>query len=941
MPKSFISFDEYLEKAIVGLGKSGLVWEGIKKIEEINYEDEVYDFTVEHKDHNFIANSFLISNCIGGVAAFDVENGGVISPGGIGFDINCGMRLVTTNLTYKDVKPKLKQLVDNLFERVPAGVGSSGFVKLNKQQFKEVIEDGSEWCVKNGYGWDEDLSVTEEEGKMKGADSSKVSSKAIERGLNQIGTLGSGNHYLEIQRVKQENIFDKEIAKKFGLFDDQIVIMFHCLPGDSRILTEHGCWIKIKDLENKKTKIKCFDTITHELLDTEIEEFYKIHKKEKMYKIKTKNGKEITATEDHPFLTKDGLKIIKELKIGEKVSILPYEGVEYEEPSDKVIIKEEDIRKIHNSDKIVNELKEKNLLPLRMNSWQLPILTKLVGYVTGDGHIRKSGLGWRFSVMGDEEDLKKTALDINKLGFYVSKIKKRETKGIITNVLNKKTEINGISNVIECYNSLLSLLLIALETPRGRKTTVDFQVPKWIFRTPLWIQRLYLAGYFGAELTKPILTKSQKKYEYIERPTAAVYKIERLETSGYTFLQQISQLLKKFSIISKVVEERNGGRITNQGRTIKLILRISSDLENIRKLFLKIGYEYCKRKTIESSHVLHFIESKLNTIKEKANELNINVRALKFKPYQYNFSSPIFSRFNFFKYNPPTPVLFDEITDIKEIENKEQFVYDIRIKNKNHNFIADNFIVGNCGSRGGGHQIATDYLSIFLKVMEPKYGIKILDRELACAPFNSKEGQDYFAAMKCGINMSYANRQVILHRIREVFSKVFNKSAEDLEMHQIYDVAHNTAKLEEYKIDGKIKKLLVHRKGSTRAFPPGHEEIPKKYQEIGQPVILGGSMESGSYLLVGTKKGEETFYSTAHGSGRTMSRMQAKRTWRGDKLQKDMENKGIYVKTKSFSGLAEEAGGAYKDVDEVCRTAEEAGISKRVLKLIPIGNVKG
>jgi len=383
------------------------------------------------------------------------------------------MRLVTTNLTYKDVKPKLKQLVDNLFERVPAGVGSSGFVRLNKQQFKNIIEEGSEWCVKNGYGWDEDLTVTEEEGKMKGADSSKVSSKAIERGLNQIGTLGSGNHYLEIQRVKNENIFNKEIAKKFGLFDDQIVVMFHC------------------------------------------------------------------------------------------------------------------------------------------------------------------------------------------------------------------------------------------------------------------------------------------------------------------------------------------------------------------------------------------------------------------------------------------------------------------------------------GSRGFGHQTATDYLQDFLKVMEPKYGIKILDRELACAPFNSKEGQDYFAAMKCGINMSYANRQVILHRIREVFSKVFNKSAEDLEMHQIYDVAHNTAKLEEYKIDGKIKKLLVHRKGSTRAFPPGHDEIPKKYNEIGQPVILGGSMETGSYLLVGTKNGEETFYSTAHGSGRTMSRMQAKRTWRGDKLQKDMEKQGIYVKTKSFSGLAEEAGGAYKDVDEVCETAEKAGISKRVVKLIPIGNVKG
>ncbi len=410
---------------------------------------------------------------IGGVAAFDVENEGVISPGGIGFDINCGMRLVKTNLTYKEVQPKLKELTDNLFRRVPAGVGSEGFVKLNKQEFKTVIEDGAKWCVKNNYGWEEDLEFTEAEGCMKDSDSNKVSNKAIERGIKQIGTLGSGNHYLEIQRVKDENIFDKNLAKKLGLFDDQIVIMFHC------------------------------------------------------------------------------------------------------------------------------------------------------------------------------------------------------------------------------------------------------------------------------------------------------------------------------------------------------------------------------------------------------------------------------------------------------------------------------------GSRGFGHQVATDYLRVFLDVMEKKYKIKILDRELACAPFNSPEGQDYFAAMKCGINMSFANRQVILYRIREVFSKIFNQSPESLEMHQIYDVAHNTAKLEEHKIDGKIKTLLVHRKGSTRSFPPGHKELPKKYQEIGQPVILGGSMETGSYLLSGMKEGSSTFYSTAHGSGRTMSRMKAKKIWNGQTLQKDMEKHGIYVRTTSFSGLAEEAGGAYKSVDEVCETAEKAGISRRIVKLVPLGNVKG
>jgi tRNA-splicing ligase RtcB (3'-phosphate/5'-hydroxy nucleic acid ligase) len=411
---------------------------------------------------------------IGGVAAFDVENEGVISPGGIGFDINCGMRLVLTNLTYKDVKPKLKQLVDRLFERVPAGVGSTGFVKLTPEKFKEVITSGSKWCIENGYGWKEDLERTEENGCMKGADASKVSEKAISRGLKQIGTLGSGNHYLEIQRVLPENIYDQEIAKKWGIFPDQIVIMFHC------------------------------------------------------------------------------------------------------------------------------------------------------------------------------------------------------------------------------------------------------------------------------------------------------------------------------------------------------------------------------------------------------------------------------------------------------------------------------------GSRGFGHQVATDYLRIFLDVMDSKYGIKILDRELACAPFNSKEGQDYFKAMQCGINMSFANRQVILHRIREVFSEIFEKPAEELGLRQVYDVAHNTAKLENYTIDGKKKQLLVHRKGATRAFGPGHDELPPIYKETGQPVIIGGSMETGSYLLVGTKKAEEeTFASTAHGSGRTMSRTKARKKWRGENLQKDMESRGIYVKTSTFSGLAEEAGGAYKDIDEVIEASHTTGIGNRVVKLVPIGNVKG
>ncbi|MEW6569815.1 MAG: RtcB family protein [Nitrospirota bacterium] len=411
---------------------------------------------------------------IGGVAAFDVNAGGVISPGGIGFDINCGMRLVLTNLTHDEVKPHLKTLVEKLFKRVPAGVGSRGFIEISKQEFRDrVAVEGAHWAVDEGYGWPEDLERTELGGRADWADSSKISQKAIDRGYSQIGTLGSGNHYLEIQWVKPENIVNESLARKWGLFPDQVVVMFHC------------------------------------------------------------------------------------------------------------------------------------------------------------------------------------------------------------------------------------------------------------------------------------------------------------------------------------------------------------------------------------------------------------------------------------------------------------------------------------GSRGFGHQVATDYLVLFLSVMETKYGIKILDRELACAPFNSPEGQDYYTAMGCGVNMSFANRQVILHRIREVFSDFFKKSPEELGMHMVFDISHNRGTFEKHEVDGRVKELIIHRKGATGCYYPGREEIPEMYREDGSPVIIGGSMETGSYLLVGGPRARETFCSTAHGSGRTMSRTKAKKLVRGQELLEGLEQRGIFVKSVSFSGAAEEAGFAYKNIDDVVEATTLAGISLPVVKLLPLGNIKG
>jgi tRNA-splicing ligase RtcB len=410
---------------------------------------------------------------IGGLAAMDPDTG-VISPGGIGFDINCGMRLVRTSLVYDDVRDRIPALVDALYRRVPAGVGARGFLKLSDQEFRQVAIRGARWCVEHGYGWPEDLERTEERGEMPGADPDRVSPRALERGRSQVGTLGSGNHYLEIQVVKPEQVFDAHAAEVMGLgIPNQVVIMFHC------------------------------------------------------------------------------------------------------------------------------------------------------------------------------------------------------------------------------------------------------------------------------------------------------------------------------------------------------------------------------------------------------------------------------------------------------------------------------------GSRGFGHQIASDYVQAFLPLMERKFGIKLPDRDLACAPFASNEGQAYFAAMKCGINMSFANRQMILHRIREVFTELLGRDAHDLGLQMVYDVSHNTAKLEEHEVGGRRRRLLVHRKGATRAFAPGMPDVPPAFRAIGQPVILGGSMETGSYLLCGVPTGKPAFFTTAHGSGRTMSRKQAKKQFQGKQLERDLMQRGIYIRTVSYAGLAEEAGAAYKDIDAVVAATERAGLSRPVVRFTPVGNVKG
>lgn len=245
------------------------------------------------------------------------------------------------------------------------------------------------------------------------------------------------------------------------------------------------------------------------------------------------------------------------------------------------------------------------------------------------------------------------------------------------------------------------------------------------------------------------------------------------------------------------------------------------------------------------------------------------------------------------------------------------------------------------GSRGFGHQVCTDFIEVMGRAAV-KYGIELYDRELACAPFQSPEAQDYLAAMRAAANYAWANRQCIMHWTREAFMGVMGSSPRGLGMTLVYDVAHNIAKVEDHIVNGEKRKLVVHRKGATRAFPPGHPELPDIYRRLGQPVLIPGDMGRASFVLVGTEKAmQETFGSTCHGAGRVLSRHQAIRLARGRNIWRELEEKGVLVRSAGRETLAEEMSDAYKDIAAVVDVVQRAGISKKVARLRPMGVVKG
>jgi len=246
-----------------------------------------------------------------------------------------------------------------------------------------------------------------------------------------------------------------------------------------------------------------------------------------------------------------------------------------------------------------------------------------------------------------------------------------------------------------------------------------------------------------------------------------------------------------------------------------------------------------------------------------------------------------------------------------------------------------------CGSRGFGHQVCGDYVKGLQSAVH-KYNIRLPDRELVCAPIDSPEGRAYYGAMACAVNYAFVNRQVLTMGVREAFEQVLAGKVKDFDLFQVYDVTHNIAKFEEHEVDGQRVRLCVHRKGATRAFGPGYEGLPADYRDVGQPVLVPGSMGTASYVLVGTQRAMAlTFGSTCHGAGRVMSRTKARKTIRGADLRKELEEQGIVIRAGSNKGLAEEAPAAYKDVSRVVEVVHGLGIARKVARLRPLGVIKG
>jgi tRNA-splicing ligase RtcB len=843
--------------------------------------------------------------------------------------------------------------------------------------------------------------------------------------------------------------------------------------------------------------------------ETDIIRFIKIKPKNKVFKLKTISGNEIVATEDHPFWTPKGMIPIREIKNNDSIAIYPFSGVEYEEPPEDIIIEENDILNLElpfSKKLVIEELKKRNLLPLKLNSSSTPLLIKILSFNMGDGTLIFTNKSQYATFYGTKENLELIRKDVRELGYTPSKIHSRKRKHKIKTKYGI-VKFTFIENSFYVGAKSFVILLHSLGTPLGDKANRNYLVPDWIMKSPLWHKRLFLASMFGAEMSSPSTLTGHGYNFYM--PYMSVNKISWLADNGKMFLGQIASLLSEFGVKTSEIKAKD--EYLNQFLEItkRIKLLINGDSENLIKLYGTIGFEYNLERKFLANVAIQYLKLKQLVIQQRlmsqrqaialyqngicASEIferlesdYVNKRFLERSLYEGRKTSPrvasTFPTFLEFVKNAVRNLgkggmVWDKIVSKEEIEYGD-FVYDFTVAHDSHNFIANNFVVSNCGvrllrtnltveeikpklkelldsifknvpsgvgevgklklsfseldevlvnggnwavengyatkkdlehleengcmkgasaenisndakkrgapqlgtlgagnhfleiqsvdkiflpevakvfgiekegqvlvmihtgSRGFGHQVCTDYL----RILESKFRDeirKLPDRELVYAPAGTKECEDYFASMAAAANYAWTNRSMIMHWVRESFAKILGMKLEDIGLEVVYDVAHNIGKVEEYEIDGEKKKVYLHRKGATRAFPAGSMDIPKDYRNVGQPVLLPGSIGTASFILVGAETAKETFYSTAHGAGRVSSRSKMLRELRGEEVARSLAQKGILSRSASWKVMAEEAPEAYKDIDEVARVTQEAGISRRVVRLVPLGVIKG
>jgi tRNA-splicing ligase RtcB len=751
---------------------------------------------------------------------------------------------------------------------------------------------------------------------------------------------------------------------------------------------------------------------------------------------------------------------------------------------------------------------ERGLLPLRYSSPALPDLCKLVGFVLGDGSLHfNSGDGKGVTSFGGKaEDLEAIREDLRRIGIMPSHVYSRERTHAIQTAY-AEYEFERTEEWFKVVGSGFAVLLACLGVPVGKKPQQDYSVPAWLEAAPLWQRRLFLAAFFGAEMTTPATVTGHDTV--FGAPTVSMNKRPAHVASGRTFLERVSAWLTAFGVETQAILCDTAQANADGQRSERLRLVLSNTTQNLIRLWEQVGYEYNRERAALAVLAVQYLKHKqkhlagreaaasrvrglagegmpIRRIEQEVAPV-VNRRFVERVLYSRRDVTPRvahdFPRFAEYCRTAgagPVPggMVWESIASVEPVEDYAGEVYDFTVDHPDHNFVANGFVVSNCGvrlvrsnlfyrevkhhlrplveelfrnvptgvgrsgryrfdkkelrqlmtqgsryllprglgtprdvefteaegrldgadpgavsdralergeeqcgtlgsgnhflevqvvdhvfdeeaarvmglekdmvcvmihsgSRGLGYQVCDDAL-VHLRKAPEKYGIDLPDRQLACAPVDSPEGRHYIGAMRSAANFAWCNRQLLMHQAREVFERVFGRPWEELQMNLVYDVCHNIAKFEEHTVGGKRKRVWVHRKGATRAFPPDHPEVPAVYRGVGQPVIIPGDMGRASWVLVGQAGSmERTFGTTCHGAGRAMSRTAAVKDAAGRRIDKELEARGVIARAQSRKGLAEEQPKAYKNVDEVVDVVDRAGLSKKVARMRPIGVIKG